>query len=620
MMSTYRHGRRGSGTGGWDTRPARRVLGCVLAAALLTAGSAVAQEPGKQESEKQEPTKKVPRAPGQAAVTDASGATDASESADGARRADLLRTWARSYYPGRSGDLFLVPEEGEIVTAPGVPFMHGSPWDYDARVPVILYGPVHVRPGVYEAEASHQDLGATVEALLGLPRRPTTRGRALSEALAGPEAAGGVGSAGDGVAPSDDGRGAAAPPRTIVVLVLDGFRPDYLERYAEETSNLRGLAEGGAWFSRARTDVLPTATAVAHATLVTATDPALHGITGNTPFDRARGKSFNAYEGSSSRNVMVLTLADLWSAWTRGGAVIAVQGGAFYPATALAGHGGCIFGGRPVIMAFFDSRTGGWGSNPDCYELPGYLIDDNIQTLLSEVAARPAAEGDREAEGEEEVGRGREAADAASRRQAALFARFEGDATVEILETEAFGEDAVADLLLVNHKGIDRIGHAHGPGSQQMREAVAEVDRQVARILRALEEKVETGDFVLAVTADHGMPEEPGEDRRHLHAEVVAEVNGRFDPEGSGIVLHYEGADNQVYLDEARMEELGIAADEVARFLEGLPTFHAVFTEEEVRRAADEASEAAGPPAPEPSRRKGETRGASAPPDPGRRP
>lgn len=518
------------------------IAAAIAAGSLWAGGSASAQEAA--------PTTRDERP-----VPEAHGAPAAGPAAlDPEEREALLRLWVRSYFPGRSGDLLLVPARGEVVTAPDVPFMHGSPWDYDARVPLVLYGPGHVVPGVRETAAGHQDIGATIEALLGLPSRPGAAGRPLSGAVSAAE----------------------APPRAIVLLVLDGFRPDYLERYVEETPTLRGLSETGAWFPRARATVLPTATAVSHTTLVTAAYPSLHGIVGNTLYDRARGKAQSAYEGASAENVMALTLTDRWSAHTSGRAVIAAQGGTFYPAAALAGHGSCVFGGRPLVMAYFDSRTGGWNSNQECFRLPGYLLDQNIQTLLTGV------EGDSVAEA------------SGARRLAEVFPRFEGEATVEILEMEAFGEDEVADLLFVNHKAIDYIGHAHGPGSEEMRQAVAEVDRQVGRLVEALDREVGEGGYVLIVTSDHGMPEEPAEEGRHVYEAIIAEVNARFDPEGDGIVLHYDGADNQVYLDTARLEELGVEPAAVARFLEGLSVFHAAFTEAEVRKALAEPTVAPG--------------------------
>ena len=62
-------------------------------------------------------------------------------------RTTFLDMFARAYFPGRSGQIMVVPREGEIVTRPGadVPFMHGSPWSYDTRIPIVFWGPRYVR-------------------------------------------------------------------------------------------------------------------------------------------------------------------------------------------------------------------------------------------------------------------------------------------------------------------------------------------------------------------------------------------------------------------------------------------------------------------------------------------
>ena len=49
--------------------------------------------------------------------------------------------FARAYYPGRSGQIAVVPKEGEFITRRGTDFMHGSPWDYDVRIPSAGEGP-----------------------------------------------------------------------------------------------------------------------------------------------------------------------------------------------------------------------------------------------------------------------------------------------------------------------------------------------------------------------------------------------------------------------------------------------------------------------------------------------
>ncbi|HEY7817123.1 MAG TPA: hypothetical protein VIG29_02815, partial [Vicinamibacteria bacterium] len=49
-------------------------------------------------------------------------------------RESFLEMFARSYVPGRSGQIFLVAEKGNFFLARPddvYRFMHGSPWDYD---------------------------------------------------------------------------------------------------------------------------------------------------------------------------------------------------------------------------------------------------------------------------------------------------------------------------------------------------------------------------------------------------------------------------------------------------------------------------------------------------------
>ncbi|MEC8952055.1 MAG: hypothetical protein VYB87_02790, partial [Acidobacteriota bacterium] len=63
----------------------------------------------------------------------------------------FLEMFARAYYPGRSGQIMLVPERGNVLLEPDDPFyrfMHGSPWDYDVEVPLILHGQGYIRQGV----------------------------------------------------------------------------------------------------------------------------------------------------------------------------------------------------------------------------------------------------------------------------------------------------------------------------------------------------------------------------------------------------------------------------------------------------------------------------------------
>ena len=77
--------------------------------------------------------------------------------------------FARGYFPGRSGQVFVVPKEGAFVTShdPLYQFMHGSPWEYDTHIPLLLYGAPFVKTGRFTGAAKQQDVAPTVGALIG---------------------------------------------------------------------------------------------------------------------------------------------------------------------------------------------------------------------------------------------------------------------------------------------------------------------------------------------------------------------------------------------------------------------------------------------------------------------
>src|SRR2546423_5589197 len=105
----------------------------------------------------------------------------------------------------------------------------------------------------------------------------------------------------------------------------------------------------------------------------------------------------------------------------------------------------------------------------------------------------------------------------------------EPNTMIAMIEHEPLGEDNVADLVLMNYKGADFVGHRYGPDSDELRLTLGEMDRNLARILGALEAKVGK-DYLLAVTADHGMPSAPPE-RRHLAPALVDLLHHKFDPQ-----------------------------------------------------------------------------------------
>jgi predicted AlkP superfamily pyrophosphatase or phosphodiesterase len=93
----------------------------------------------------------------------------------------IKRAAALSYYPGRSGDLIIVPRENWILTTSAT--THGTLYPYDQQVPVILYGP-GVQKGLYDSAATPADLAPSLAVLASVQFE--TEGHARTEAFTAP--------------------------------------------------------------------------------------------------------------------------------------------------------------------------------------------------------------------------------------------------------------------------------------------------------------------------------------------------------------------------------------------------------------------------------------------------
>jgi Type I phosphodiesterase / nucleotide pyrophosphatase len=470
--------------------------------------------------------------------------TTPAQSSAVSQRRKFAEMFARAYFPGRTGQLLVVPHERNFITRdePEYMYMHGTPWPYDVSIPILFAGPA-VKPGTYSTSAVQQDIAPTLAAALGTKMPRTATGRVLPILKSGFER-----------------------PRVVVLLVLDGMRRDYFDRYADVIPTLTALRNRGAWFTHAEVNFVPTNTAVGHSTISTGADPSIHGIPTANLYDRLHQKRYNLFTGLQPRDLMVMTLADVWQLATAGQAVILVQGSIDRASTPLAGHGACQLNGTPVVLASYDLQTGGWITNSECFRMPDYLKEQNSKSLWKDNAEWMHHKID----------------SAAAIRYSALFPAFEADAMISMIEHEHVGQDSIPDLILFNYKAADFVGHKYGPDSEELRVTLDEMDRHLALILRALETKVGKN-YLVAVTADHGMPSEPPSMHGRLFAATITELlNKKYDPEAKKLITSYEPENSQIFVNEERLSQLGLTLRQLADFLESQPGFFAVFTDEEI--------------------------------------
>src|SRR5471030_970626 len=117
-----------------------------------------------------------------------------------------------------------------------------------------------------------------------------------------------------------------AHPRLVVVIVIDQFRADYLERYRDQfgEGGFRLFLDHGAYFTDCNYNYANTRTAPGHATLFTGAYSNGHGIVSNEWWDSKKKRRVTSVEdertklvgiagdtvGMSPRNLQADTLGD----------------------------------------------------------------------------------------------------------------------------------------------------------------------------------------------------------------------------------------------------------------------------------------------------------------------
>src|SRR5437588_9666435 len=125
-----------------------------------------------------------------------------------------------------------------------------------------------------------------------------------------------------------------AQPKLIVIIVIDQFRGDYLERYRDQfgEGGFRLLLERGANFTDCNYDYANTHTAAGHATLLSGAYSNGHGIHANSWWDRQTKRMVTSVQddgtrliglagslpGASPHNLLADTLGDELKLATQG--------------------------------------------------------------------------------------------------------------------------------------------------------------------------------------------------------------------------------------------------------------------------------------------------------------
>lgn len=251
------------------------------------------------------------------------------------------------------------------------------------------------------------------------------------------------------------------------VMVWDGMRPDLIS--AELTPHLWNLTQTGVRFRDSHA-VFPTVTRINSASLATGTQPANHGILGNSLYVR----DVDPKQAINMGDHRALE------------AVAALRGGRAVGREALADLVGAA-GGRTVVVST-GSPGSAWLCHPRMREADRITAGD---TLLHPVIPSPAGALEPVVAKLGPV----PAATIPNQQQNAWFAR----AIVEYVIPEL-----TPKLLVFWHTDPDKTQHHRGFGSPDGMSSIRDADTHLGQVLAALDAAGQLAETVVAVASDHG--------------------------------------------------------------------------------------------------------------------
>lgn len=407
----------------------------------------------------------------------------------------------------------------------------------------------------------------------------------------------------------------AGSPKLLLLIVLDQFRGDYLDRFASLwTGGLRRLLDEGAVFTEAHQGHAVTETSPGHASLATGCYPRRHGIIAN--YWDEPGKPRRVYSvddpvhGESPGKLLEPTLGDWLKQRSRRSRVFAASG---------KDRAAVLLAGREGDAAFwYDEHEGEWESSGYYSGADAEWVDDFHDERLADhrfgSAWRPlpVASETLAAVGIEPLGLGPlrpgfphacgGLSVAPNERYYQQFydrpwldeylTRFAERLIVE----EGLGADDWTDLLALSYSTLDAVGHRFGPDSAEVLDILLRLDLQLGELLEFVDERIGLDNVVVALSADHGVAPVPELGRsggRRLTADGVLcfqQVNGRLGERFGEARWLLAGP----FLNTAAIAEHGVerslVEDEAVRLLEACEGVARVWRRSELGEDAEPAA------------------------------
>ena len=418
----------------------------------------------------------------------------------------------------------------------------------------------------------------------------------------------------------------ATPPKLAVIIVVDQMRADYVERFQHDwTGGFKRLLTEGAWLRRAAYPYLETVTCAGHATISTGALPRTHGIPENAWWDRDLRKQITCTEdprvsnvgylapvitGDSAHRLQIPTLTDQLR--TERGAHVVTLALKDRSAIMMAGHGG-------DAVTWIGEAIDSWQTSPAYSPTPVPAVKSFVEAnriaadfgktwsrLLPASRYKTADDGAGEAPPPGWTATFPHVLTGTSgQANATYFAQwlrspfadvYVGRFAATLVDALKLGRHDGTDVLAISFSSTDLVGHAFGPGSQEVQDMYARLDQTLALLFARLDDVVGRDRWVVALSADHGvtpLPEQlsaAGKDAGRISsasvANVVEERIGAVLGSGPHVAL---AAGNDLFFQKAAYEAIQSSPDllrSVMKAIAGIPGVHKILRAEDVRDAA----------------------------------
>jgi hypothetical protein len=298
-----------------------------------------------------------------------------------------------------------------------------------------------------------------------------------------------------------------ATPKLVVVLVIDQFRGDYLDRYRDDFKTPNGFnlfLKKGVHFTDCYYEYANLVTAAGHSTIGTGSYTDGHKIPVNEWWQPDENGKLEFVTSVSDKRYKLVGVPDggvvapgasphREAASTLGDElVLATQGRAKVFGVSFKDRAAILTSGHATKGAFWTDHDSGAFISSTYWmpELPAWAKEFNAS---DERAKARAAAGIPSGNFYEEVGR------------TPAAVQYMIDFAKTLVKSENLGRNEVSDMLTISISNTDILGHKVGPDSPEQRKMIDAVDVSLNDFFTFLDKQVGLQNVIVALSGDHGV-------------------------------------------------------------------------------------------------------------------